>query len=435
MIRPHKLLKLVEQNVNNKKGVRGYREQFRDLLGLTENRHGEPTIDLSRRELHPKDFSLQEMAMEFLGRNWRDTVRDFSLGSSGPIGLMRLQEADGHVVLPSHFANIAAFTDSVSGLIDAMVLEAYMDPVYIGDMVMETVPTRVNGGKMIGVRNDGNTGEDVLDSEPLPAVGLEETYVDLPNNQRRGSLIQVHQNVFLYDRTDQVQSMSENAGTATRRKKEIRQADYVLGIVNNYSRDGSSANTYLATAGSSPNDYVNSSANSLDDWTDIDEAINLLEGNTDPNSGFSIAINPPYDLLVMPQEYMNTTTIVRSTSIDVRDSGGTGTADDQQVRTAANPLPQLNLIRANREWYRRLVLATASGGAGLSEDAAKARWHLGHFRKAFGYRQLTPYRSQDYPITAEEGRRGIVLVKTVEEQGTPFVKEPRYAYQGTIGGV
>lgn len=414
MIHGVKLLRLLEQNVNAGKGVRGYREQIRELLGISEGPNGDAVIDEGARAVHPHDFSFGEVAHTFLGRDFATRMNEVRQVAS----LGRLYEAEGHVVMPSHFRQISAFTDTVSGLIDAMVMEAYQSPEFIADSLFTTKEARVNGGKMIGVGHDAGPGDDaasLLDSEPYPAVGLKETYVEVPDNERFGNVIQVHEKVFLYDRTDQVQSACAMAGEWPRRKKEIRQARLFLGLDNTYSRDGNASNTYLTAAGDVPNDYINGSTIVLTDWTDIDEAVQILEGNNDPLNGFEISVEPPYDVLVMPQVFANVQTIAKSTELEIR------TATSTQIRRASSPLYALNVIRATRLWYNLLA------AAGVSASNAKNRWHLGKFQKAFAYRQIIPFGVQPAPLSSDDVRRDIVLIKVAREHGVPYVTEPRYS--------
>jgi len=424
MIRGVKLRKLFEQSMDRTygNGVPSYRQQIRTLLGIRENadEHGRTRIVESERAVHPKEFSLAETAYELLGPSWTSQISESMAHAHNYRATLR--EAEGGQVLPSTFANISAYVDTVSGLIEAMVLDRFESPAYIGDSVVDVVPTRVNGGKMIGVLNDGTGAEDDLEpGEPLPMVGLKETYVDIPDNQRFGAGIQLNEQTFIYDRTDQIQSAAEAAGDSTLRRKEIRIADRFLGIVNDYSRDGSSSNTYLTTDGTAPNDFTNSSTNQLVNLTDIDNAIQVLEGNTDPGTGFEITVvKPEFAMMVMPQNTLNARSILRAT--EIRETTDTNLVT---LTPYQNLLPNFQLIEASRIWYNRLI------DNSVSESNAINRWHLFHPRKFMGYRELVPYRFRTAPIGAGEMRRGISYVAFVDEHGVSFIKEPRYAYQGT----
>lgn len=417
MIRGVKLQKLLEQNLNQGAGITGYRNQLRTFLGITENDNGEPYIDNKERVLNAKEVSFQEIAHTFLGRDYADKLVEAA--QLGPmLRMQRYQEHEGSVVMPSHFANISAFNDTVAGLIDAMTIEAYQSPEYIGEQFCTVQPSRVNGGAMIGVLNDGQVGDNLIDGQPYPTVGLKETRVEIPENQRRGITIQLNRKVFDYDRTDQIQSATDAAGNSVARAKEIRIADTVQGITNTYERDGKTSNTYRTARGDVPVDFINASTNELVDWNDVNDALQVLEGNTDPGTGYEISIPDGFQILVAPQLRMNSATVLNATTI------WTATQSQDSTRISPNPLPPFSL-HASRIWYNRLI------AAGVSEANAQARWQLGLFKRAFRYRQIVPFQTQQAPLSSEDVRRDIIGVWVCMEHGVPFTIEPRYAYRGT----
>ncbi|AMV25431.1 hypothetical protein VT84_13600 [Gemmata sp. SH-PL17] len=415
--RVDKLKRLWEQNITEGRGATGYRSQLKEMFGLSEDDYGAPVLNRSERILDPKNVSIGEVAWTFLGREFGGSDIRRAFGLTEQYG--RFEEAEGAVVLPSHFARISAFSDTVAGLVDALTMEAYQAPEFIGDKLMEVKQARVNGGKMIGVMNDGQVSGDLLDGEPYPAGGLKETYVDVPDNQRYGNVIQINEKTFIYDRTDLLESACKNAGTAVARLKEIRQADCVLGITNTYSRDGNAANTYLTTVSDVPNNYVNSSTNQLTNYASIDSAYQILEGNTDPGTGFEVTVSAP-QLLVMPQREMNAKSILYPEWVRrLSDTGNTAT------QTAQSLVRPVELIVASRVWYNRLIAAS------VSTTNAPERWHLGDFKRAFQYRQIIPFSVTSAPLSSEDARRDIAAIWIAREHGVPFTKEPRFTYRGT----
>lgn len=419
MIHGVKLQRLYEQHMESdpERGSLNFGAEMHGLLGISEGADGQKRIDYKARALNPREFSLQEVAYGLLGRDYMSRIREaFHVAQ-----VYRLYEADGHAVLPSHFSNINAFTSTVTGLLEAMVLEALDNPEFIGDQMVQTEPTRVNGGKAIGVRNDGTGGEDnLLDDEPYPMVGLKETWVDVPENERHGQAVQLNEKVFLYDRTGQVQGAVDNASKSTLRQKEIRIADMVLGITNPYVRDGQASNTYRTAAGDAPNNYINSSTNEFVNRTDLQEAMNIMNGNVDPHTGWEVTVPlQGSKLLVDIDEVMKTREVLRATEVERR-------YDTQSIiQRGPNPLEYVPDVVASKLWYNRLR------NAGVSVANSHARWYWGQFPKAFKYRQLIPFQSQPAPLSAEEVRRDIVGVWVVREHGVGYVASPWHVYRGT----
>jgi hypothetical protein len=468
MIRGANLKKLFDHKMESAGklggGTAGYRREVRKLLGITENVNtGEPMYDPACQAIAANEIDFCEVADTFLGRgavNGEVLRHAFDPNTRQSL---RLQEAEGNVVLPSHFANISAFTDTVSGLIDVLTLEGYQKPDYIGDEMFETKEARVQGGKEIGVRNDGQVSEDLAPNEPYPTVGAFETFIHIPDNQRFGNVIQLNEQVFIYDRTDQVQAMASAAGEAVRRSKELRQADCFLGKKNTYSRDGVATNTYRLTADTtlptdnagprSPNNYVNAKlSQGLNDWTDWNVAKQVLSKNVDPATGWEITMPGAETVLfVSPDNELLVNTIVKSTGVQIRNSVDrpattVSGAYTLNVRNSANPLAEFNVkIMSSRIWYNRLLLAgtnhptapTAfSSAAELdatvanSDTAAQAQsmWYWGAPKRAFRYRQIKPFRTFQAQLSSEDQRRNIVAVYISEEWGVPYVREPRFMF-------
>ena len=451
-------------------GVRGYAQEVRELVGITESEEtGRPTFSRAGQSVKAQEVDLAEVAHELIGDARKDPAFLRAAFDPARRAQVSLMEAEGGVVLPSHFANVSAFTDTVSGLIDVMTLEAYENPIFIGDEFVEVKESRVQGGKEVGVRGDGGVSENLTANEPYPTVGAYETFVHIPDNQRYGNVIQLNEQVFIYDRTDQVQGLARIAGEGVRRNREVRIADMVLGKVNSYSRDGLNTNTYRITKSTattnydnagprSPNNYVNSKLTQpLNSWSDWNVAKQLLSRNIDPSTGWEI-LNDPREsiLLVSPDNELLARTIVQATGIQTRSAGlnamntaslTQATSVQLDVRNSSNPLAEYGIrILSSRIWYNRLLLAgtnasnTPSGGndvaatdildgtvaMGDSATKAYAAWGWGAPKRAFRYRQIKPFQTAPAPLSSEDARRNIVAIYISEEWGVPYVHEPRH---------
>lgn len=423
MIKGVKLRRLFEQSQKpDKKGKkRSFNAMFREELGITEGRSG-LELDRENRCLSALDVSFGELAYEFLGRDYQNPTtltEAFALSRQ----TLNLQEgAGGMVVLPSHFSNINAFVASVGGLIDALVLEAYQSPDFIGDLMTTTDTTQVNGGKAIGARGSGGEAEPLEEGEAAPMNGLKETWIDVPENFRYSEAIAVNNATFIYDRTGQIREAAEFVGTKIGRAKELDIADVVMGITNPFIQDGKAANTYQATATDLPNNYVNTSPNELVDYKDLNDAIQILAHNTDPHTGWEISLGKPTQLLVAPEFEWTARNITRATQIR-EGSGASSVARQTQVYFPNIEEVAAISVMSSMIWHNRLV-------AHQGTDPVDDDWYFGNFNRAFNFRLITPFNIQDDP-TEVSVRRDILMCRVASLRGRAYVKNPRYAYKGT----
>lgn len=352
--------------------------------------------ELFTQEMNPNEFSLQEIAHELLGSDYKT-----------PGYITRcFREAEGGVVLPSTFSNINAFTSVVGGLIDAMVMQAYGNADLIGDQLVTKATTRTNGGKVIRVGNDGATTDDNYQiGDALETVGLKEEYVEKQPLKRRGRVIQLNEMTFLFDRTDQIQSAAQNAGFATARERELDIIDAAVGATNTYKYNGTAYNTFQTT---SP--WINSLTNALNDYTDINEALVKLWANTDPATGYEMPMNLlKMKLVVSPTKIMAAKAIVTATELR------TNTASSTYTTISANPLESMQVLTSQIFANR----ATNTNYWGMYDP----RWAT--------YYEVKPFSVQSAPLSSEDVRRGIAQVYVCEEIGSLTVIEPRFAFLST----
>lgn len=424
-MRLKKFRQLFEQHLNLNHGSSAaaytFTKQFRQLLGISEGvdpRTGSKYIDLAKREVNPRDINVQEMFMGILGQDWQDNLKE----KMHFVQRFNIGEANGLSVLPSHFSNISAATASLSGLIEAIVYEPYDKAELVGMSLVKSQQRRTNGGRAIRATGQGGTDDPLQQNEPFPSVGAGEDWATIPVNERFGRFGEIAETAIIYDQTGQIQEVADTARYAVQRSREIRIADMMLGVTNPYIRQDVANDTYQAAAAAAPHDYVNSSTNELVNATDVDNAVQVMEGNTDPATGFEITVvKPNWQVAVMPQAGQNARTIMWANVVERRTESSAWNA----LIPAEKLLPGFGLIELPRLWYNRLV------AAGVSTTNAVARWHLWNGPKAFGYNILIPYGYDTVEPDSDMKRREIAMAFIVREHGVPWVMEPRYAYQGT----
>jgi len=386
---------------------------MRRLCGITTDEFGRTVFDAKEQALDASEFNFTEMAESMLGYNWRDElVRYKDAQISGNV-----KEAEGGVVMPSHFLNINAFSMAVGGLLDAQIMAAYSVPQFIGDNFVTVSPTRTNGGKKIGVKMDGALRDQsrLASGEPYPTVGLVEDWITVPQNERRGLTIQVNQETLLYDRTEQVVSAAQRSGEMIRYNRERRIARTVMGIDNTHNRLDIPSVSYQSVAAAIPHNFVNQLDRELEDYRDIDAILQLLAGNVDPATGIEIDVDlSRATLLTAPGRALTGRRIATTTEIAF--AGGTGLT----LSRAPNPLQSSFNVASSMIWFN--LLATELG----DRDAAQEVFWFGDFQRAFGYRELVPFEVQNAPLSSEDMRRDIILIRVAREIGVPYVNEPRY---------
>jgi hypothetical protein len=151
---------------------------------------------------------------------------------------------------------------------------------------------------------------------------------------------------------------------------EKRILDTALGTATaaTYKRNGTSAAAYL-TSGA----YINSQANTLVDYTDVENAWLLLDAMTDPNTGEPIVVRP--DTIIVPSALVMTALrILHATEVQAVDNQ----ANAATFRfSAPNPLPgRLGQITVLSNQYVR------------NRTGNSTTWFFGDFKRALLYRQV-----------------------------------------------
>ena len=402
---------------------------WREQLGIYEEvnpktKQRRRRFDVAKGSVDPHSVSLQEIDMAFgEAIGWRGEYGKWSASDFKLRG--HLTEA---AVLPSTFAHISGFDQTIAGLLDALVLEAYDDPMFIGKELIGEQTWAVNGGKKIRVANDGQLMGETQIGMPLPEVGLKEYWITLPVNKRYGNQLSINKLDFVFDRTGQVQSAAEASGKAVAYEIENIIAAGVMGITNPFIANDVAGATYLAAAGTNPHNFKNWEDDTLVDWNNLNTAYVTMQSNTDPNTGFPIVVPAPM-VLCSPQKYYHTRSILFPTMVQEY-SAAIGAASTRS--TYGNPIPDMgvNSIRSfGMIWYNKLIAAAALGGGAYTSGNAQKVYFLGRPDRAFKWMTIQPFSSWTAPITADDMAKGISQRHMVEEVGVFTVVEPRYILQ------
>ena len=410
-------------------GPRGFVAKFHQLLGLSDangSRHYDPTRGRNVLEglnepsrLRPEEVSIRDLAEGLMGEDFERGLR------TPPHQLVDVLEA-GSEIVPSAFANTSVWHSSVAGLLEAKMLEGYQRPEYIMEGLVENIPSNKRTEKFIGLTGVGDEAVERKPGNPHKRVQLGEHYVTTPETVNRGIGVEVTREAVMFDLTRDLLTQAEGAGDTLALRKEYLLVDLVIGVTNTYTYNGTTYNTYVASGGL----WANLHQNPLSTYQDLDDALQLFVGMTDPTTGEPINVTAK-DLLVMPANWTNARSIIDPPEIQKRTA--TTQAD---VRTAPNPVAGMFNLIAGPTYpfaYRR---ATAADGLNLSTANAQGRWWLGDFRRAFGWVQNLPFTVvRANPTDYHMADHGLVFALFADEMGVPVVKEPRYVICNQVEAV
>lgn len=372
----------------------------------SRDEYGRPVI--AKGAVKPHEFSLRELAEAIFG----DTFDRHFTPNEAPDRRTLLEAG---AIDPTAFLNINTFSLATAGLIEAGIIERFQNPAFIGDQLVTVRPTRMNGEKMIGVTGIGDKAANRPIGGTHPRADFGEHWIKTPELAEKALACEVTQEAVFYDLTGQVLETANSVGEELGYAREKTIADLVLGVVNPYSYNDTTYNTYQ-TATPWINDHVNVPV----DYTDMQASKALFRQMTDPATGKEILVMPNTILHHSDREdtfhrILNSTE-VRETS----DAGARLTIMPPPPSVSSNkPTLLSSPIFDNR--------MTAANGLALSLANAQDRWHHGDFRRAFMWMEAWPLRVKQ--ASASEYMmidRGIIAAYFANYRGVGAVREPRY---------
>ena len=358
------------------------------------------------RQLTLNDISIRDLAEAFLGES---VVR--AMEPHRKSGGWTLREAAGAV-------DTTAFSNITGQIIYLDVKQEYQLAAMLADMLCRTRQSPFPYGERVpGVGGIGDQAEVVQEGMPYPTVGLNEEYIDYPAPSKRGFIVPITREITVYDRTGVLKDRASKGAKWLGLNKEKRVLDTVFGVTNSYKRNGTALNTYL-TSGA----YINNQANTLVDWTDIENAELLFDAMTDPNTGEPLGWQGDMTLIVPSALKMTAHRIARATSIRFNDAASNTTAAYGQnpVDVAQGRLSQSAGVNVLSTQYVK------------SRTGSASTWFYGRPQLAFVYNEVWGIESSCAPTgTQAQFERDIEIQHKVSEFGTPGVEEPRFMTKNT----
>lgn len=419
-----------------------FKAHLRDLLGvkMKDNPDGRFPFKLveSEAQIHHEEFSIRDLYSEFIGRDVIDGLLNPKNGDD-----TQLREALDPV-LSTNFQNINAVNATIGGLVEQRVLAGFTLPEFIADQVFETMPTSVNGGKLIGLPNitpsDGFTGE----GEEHSQAGQSERWVIAPANKKKTRKLGLTREAVAYDLTGQLMSDGESMGKTLAYEKDYwcggvamgidfiaGTPGFVAGLINNtYIYKGQPTDspnaTYQTAAGtgtSAKYNYINKFQNVLADYKNFQAVQAKLNLMREFETGFPITAKLK-DVLVSPNSEYNARLVIHSTQV-LNTTGTSGLSGVGVGTFAANPVPNVRILSSNI-WNKLLV------DSGVSQTNADIRWWAGDLKAGLVWREVWPMQVlPGNPSSLEMLDRQIVAAWFGSWYGTPMVRSPYNIIEST----
>jgi hypothetical protein len=412
-------------------GCVAFAREFHETMGVSLGEDLRASVLTNDRGLpykapasaHAKEVSLRALAESIMGHGF---VEEYYHPSGGfDFSNRHLLEA---AIDPSAFLNVNTFNISVSGLVNAEIMERFDAPEYIGRNMVEIKPTNMNGHKRIGVAKLGGqtkASKGRLPGEAHAEIGFGEMWQTTPETVEQGLKVAVTREAIFYDLTGQVTETAGEVGDELAYGQEKDIADTVLGVnglASRYNFTGTSYETYQPT---SP--YANDLSNPFADVTSVDRARQLFVGMTDPVTGREIQVNS-FDVLCFPFQELKIRNQLFGANIEIGSQNTAGnfpsyyTSSGNQLNTVGRGT--YRLVPLTSIWRNRAV---AADGLNLAGNVADLYWWIGDFARAFQWHEnwpLTPWQANADELTMKD--RGLVAVYGANYRGSMFTKEPRF---------
>lgn len=351
----------------------------------------------------PQEFSLRALAEHFI-----------FAGDGEPVGSDGLAALASGRLLESGAVSTSAFAAITQRIVNAAVLEGYNMPDFVLSRTVPVVAGRTATARLVALT--APLAEDkslqVAEGQEKPIVGLYAEYVRTPASVKKAARIPITREAVLADDTGGVLEAARRIGELIAMEKESLLVDYLCGLVANcvvekrVGDDSEATSDLFLTSGR----WVNSQANPLADWSDIDDAENLVLGNTIPGT------DQP---ALMVQRFLVAPSQLRTTAFRILNATETRSGSGNVV-ASANPLAPLGItLVASPLVYSRQV------AAGVAAATAKATWFFGDLPRACRYYQLWPLEVTEENNPSARVSHDVFVEFSASENGVPVITEPR----------
>ena len=365
-----------------------------------------------KKEVEPKDFSIRELVEEFIP-DGREVVSSWHpRNGGGGLSLSELLEADA--------VKTAAFSNISGQVVYNEVLGGFNNEEFVFSALIPTTSTQFNGEKIAGIGAIGDLAEVVEETHAYPMAGPQEDWIRTAETQKRGLIVPVTREAIFFDRTGQLLAEARDVGTSMGVNREKRAVDCVIDentTSHRYNRkDLGAVATYGNNSGTHDWDNLQAS-NALVDWTDVDNAEQLLNSITDPNTGEPVVVGGRM-MLIVAKSMERTARNVQNATLVTLSAGGFPTSGANGPPPTPNQTTFPNPVAGDFE-----VVSSRFVAPRLATDTD---WFYGDPTIAFRYMENWPMTTVQAPTNSElEFSNDIAMRWKASERGVYATVEPR----------
>lgn len=303
-------------------------------------------------EYRARDFELGKLFSECFGH---ETYLDCKHHGGSVVEHMqrRLAEAEGAVATHS-FLNITG------QIVYAAVLEKYQAEEFVfAKMIPEVTPTTLQGEKMAGITDLGDVSVARPEGEPYQLAGVGEDWIFTPPVLDYGRIVAVTWEAVFEDKTGQLMDSCAAVGEWIGFGEEKSAINCVIDenvTTHRYNWRGTTIASYNDNTGTHTWDNL-AASNALVDWTDVDNAEQLLNGITNPYTGTPIMMEAKH-LIVYKGLEQTARRIVNATEIRVA-TPGYATSGNPTLTNMVNPYQNKYQVVTSRLLAQQLATDTS----------------------------------------------------------------------------
>lgn len=332
--------------------------------------------------------------------------------------------------------------------VDASVFRDYFGAVAIEQVEMGYAEAASIANQLVGDWVSGTSIQDVATIPEMaatpdkalnvaagmdyPRAGFSPVGVLAPRPNKFGLIAALTLEMVRSNQKTEILDAYAEVGRVVGQEERDRKMRVVLGVTNNYTRNGVNTNTYLTSG---------AYANSLTDFVltngpkEIDRLLQLAAVQAHPIHGREIEFNPT--AILIPNAGAFNTRHQTNLAEYVEPVGTQTSTPNVMGKSVGNPLGQNFPIMIEKS-IQRIGVAGASAeepGLGLTAAKTKTLFIVADFQRAFKWRMVEPFSvfetgdlSNDYwpPAFFQD----VVWACKARSWGAAFVREPRYAYRG-----